>query len=278
MLVHKQMLTSARNDLVDASRKSCKPLLEWENILEPLPALKWPPQNSRDSPCVEGQASSFVSLFATNPPPYSLQDAIAATTHTTELLNKYNKDGQPDSSILTLVESRNRAQHLALSLPSVLNRLMVPKRYDYVDQEAWCDTSVLPKAYFSECLYEIVRLSLLAYNNLVVYPMPPVSGVQVRLTKSLRVALEYLLAMNGSESLYRSHWLVWSIMLGGISGERDEDRDWYRDLFCLLLEINPGLHEWQSLVDLLSSFLWSGSVLDSEGFEFWSDCTSGIDC
>jgi hypothetical protein len=271
------MLISFRNDLVDASRNSCKPLLAWENILEQLPAITWPVQDAKCCLNKGKQVSAFVPLLATSALPYSLQSAIAAIFHTTELLRIYIEDDQPDSAILALVESRNRAQHFTLSLPSVFDTLGPLESYNDLDEHDRCNTSAFPKVPFSDCVYEIVRLSLLVYNNMVVYPMPPISGVQARLTKSLRAALDCLLRMDSSMAVYHSSWLVWSIMLGGISGESNEDQDWFRDIFCILLEANPGLHEWQSLSDLLFSFLWSEYVLDEEAFDFWLECTSATD-
>jgi hypothetical protein len=140
------------------------------------------------------------------------------------------------------------------------------------DTQDTCNTFLSTEKYLSGCLYEIIRISLLLYNNTVVYPMPPVSGVDVRLTKLLKAALDRFFAVECSMAVYHSAWLVWCLILGGIGGQDDQDRGWYQDHFCRVLEVQPELHKWQSLVDLLSSFLWSGFVLNEEAVEFWSQC------
>lgn len=241
--------------------------------MEPLPELTWPLHDDKCSSSGNAPTSSFVPLVAAIHQSPDLENAIGAIAHTTAALHAYRLHGHPSSSIVNLVESRNRAQHLTLSLPSDCNLIVSPKSQDGLGDP---DLTISIKTPLSRCLYEVVRLSLLIYNNLVVYPMPPISTVDARLTRSLRVALDRFFVVNCSTTAYRSTWLVWALILGGISDENDELRDWYRGHFCRLLEVQPKLHEWENLANLLSSFLWCGFILDEEAQNFWSQCLSEL--
>lgn len=255
-----------RCDLIDASRKTERPMLPWQNLLVPLPKLAWPVFFADD----DSYTSAFLQLPANVMNRHSLTNTIAAIAHTTILLAQYHQQRYPATSMGLLVESRNRAQHMTLSLsPAVSN----DARCTIIQQPAGSIQGSMPDT-ISAHLYETIRLSLLIYNNIVIYPMPPASGVGIRLMDSLQRNLSSLFDIGSSIKLQHPSLLLWSLMLGGISGH-EKSRIWYQEHFNEILQSQTQYRKWLRLEDLFSSFLWSDIVLNEEAIKFWSECMRG---
>ena len=120
-------------------------------------------------------------------------------------------------------------------------------------------------------LYRIYRQCLLIYSNIVIFPLPPLSGVETRLA----VALKALLA-DGYE-IYQtakpttaSRLILWALVLGGISDWKDTERPWFLDRYTLL-STDLGIITWRQLENCLTSFLWLDTTLNKEAVRFWTD-------
>lgn len=211
-------------------------------------------------------ASGFTTLFAGDSSTRELAEAISAAAQvTTALQDRGSKDSRLSAE---MIELRNRAQHLALSLP------LDGKDTDTAMEAIQTYPETMDRYHRPEyeCLHSIVRLSLLAYNNLIVYPMPPISGVGTRLAGQLRVGLS-LYTIDQCHSTIQA-LLVWSILLGGISTENEEDKSWFQQQLCEFIKQDDGLRNWQHTEAMLTSFLWLDFVLNDEAIRFWTPCTT----
>ena len=195
-----------------------------------------------------------------------LTEAISAAAQvTTALQERGIKDTRLSAE---MIELRNRAQHLALSLPlDEKDTSMVMEAI-----QTYPETMTRYDGWEYTRLHNTVRLSLLAYNNMVVYPMPPVSGVGTRLAGQLRVELS-LYTIRQCHSVIQA-LQIWSTLLGGISTENDEDRSWFQQRFCDFIKQDDGLRNWQYTEAMLTSFLWLDFVLNDEAIRFWTPCTT----
>lgn len=190
-----------------------------------------------------------------------LQQAIIAVAQATLLLGTYYKDHSP-STFLRLLELRNRAQWISLSVKdsATLQGILID-----VPTEHWC-------------LFEIVRLTLLAYNNLVIYPLSPTNEVEIRLALELKLKLETSIQIHpGFWNMYPTLFL-WVLMLGGISDATDMERRWYKQQFHLLSS-SPQvlLLRWSEIERALTAFLWQDNVLNEEAIKFWMESPNDLD-
>lgn len=238
-----------------------------------LPELTWPYRSPQSTYCSTSIASAFCYL----PPQVLFRDdlgfAISAVAHTTSLLDVYQQSGRPDSFMVDLVESRNRAAYSVLNLPSAAVCTTSWYRKGCTDINCrHCD----PQITAFSLLFEIVRLTLLIYNNIVVFPVPCTSDVSNRLANMLKIVLLSFIELSFPDSRItpnskHSTLLLWSFMMGGISTYIDSDRKWYQSWFLILLNSRLDLKRWASIECVLDSFLWVDFVLGEEGVKFWSE-------
>lgn len=238
-------------------------MLPWQNLLIPLPRLAWPVVFTSDLP----YTSAFLQLPSDIMNCHDLKTTIAAIAHTTGLLSTYYQQRCPMSSMGLLVESRNRAQHMTLSLPSAVSN----DTQCAITQQRACSLQDPITDKITAYLYETIRLSLLIYNDIVIYPMPPASRVGIRLAESLQCNLSVLFDIDFSIKLQHPSLLLWSLMLGGLSGH-ESGQGWYQEQFNELLQSHFQCPKWLQLENLLSSFLWLDFVLNEEAIKFWSTC------
>lgn len=253
-----------RNDLIDASRWTRRPIWPWQSLLTRLPSITWPYTSSTVARQDVSLASGFKTLFVEDTSTRELTEAISAAAQvTTDLQERGIKEFQLSAET---IELRNRAQHLVLSLPLYGKdpNMTMEATQSYPEIRSHHD------GWEYTCLRRIVRLSLLAYNNLIVYPMPPVSGVGTRLAGQLRVELSSYTVDHCHSTIQALQ--IWSILLGGISTENEEDRSWFQQRFCEFIKRDGGLRKWQYTETMLTSFLWLDFVLNEEAIRFWTPC------
>lgn len=111
-------LTTFGNDLIDCSRNCIPPMVPWRGGVVPLPPLRWPYRSTNNCDPDNNLTTAFLALERNMLLHRNLGLAISAIAHTTTLLHEYHFQGHPDMSVVHLVESRNRAHHLTLSLLS----------------------------------------------------------------------------------------------------------------------------------------------------------------
>jgi hypothetical protein len=190
-----------------------------------------------------------------------LHRTLRAVTQATVAVDRYLKNGSPPGDQPELLGLRNRAQWLALNLQR--------------GSSGW--DAVKGIAEKDELVFNILKISLLIYNNLVLFPLPPVSGVDTRLALSLKTSIEA--ALLEWPTLWEVHpkLLLWALMLGGISDSKDLERPWFLEKFGdLLADQFAECCKWSQVENLLTSCMWLGGILSDEGITFWADSRNRI--
>ncbi|KIW09787.1 hypothetical protein PV08_11887 [Exophiala spinifera] len=118
------------------------------------------------------------------------------------------------------------------------------------------------------CVYEICRLSTLAYMLLVLFPLPRISGLHYALAQRIKHALDGCLIVG----LWESHpeLFLWATILGGILAEATALRPWYGQLGVKLCQ-ELDLSSWHDLKRICLTFLWYDQDCERLGEEFWGD-------
>lgn len=243
-------------------------MLTWDNLGTPLPEPIWPIITVPSGQC---EPVGVAKAFTTLPPEilsfHDLAATISVTVHTLTHLNEYFLNGQPQPAMVLLCESRNRAQHYALSLPSAFGTSTIDNQTIFQQLKESLSRS-------EQHLYEIIRLSLLIFNNLVIYPLPPFTGIDTRFARILKD--EILSATTQHPDLKHQHVdvLLWALVLGGISDCHDLQRGWYLKEVREILQTLPHLRRWANMEKLLDSFLWFNFVLNEEAIRFWIEASN----
>jgi hypothetical protein len=236
-------------DLVISSRQSTPPGLPYHSFFADISELDLE---------INGQLAS--SLLKIDLPIFvhsGLHTAIRAGAIATTTLGEYYED-RSASTFLRLLELRNRAQWLSLSVQK--------------SASTQSSTYGVPEAEWG--LFEIVRLALLTYNNLVIYPLSPTNEVGIRLGLDLRIALERSIEKQPNLWIEYPRLFLWALILGGISDAAEMERRWYKSHFRRLASSSRAfLQLWPEVEQSLGSFLWQSNVLNEEAVKFWTECT-----
>jgi hypothetical protein len=175
-------------------------------------------------------------------------DVIRSMKQASVKLDHYHRGGSDAPDLANIISLRNETQHRLLSISP---------------EPQFMSTA-------NTLMYKICRLCLLIYSNMVVFPLPPSSGVESRLATSL-------MSLLASESQrYCPAWhdvatrglLLWASVLGGISDVNDTHRTWFIKLYSMLSD-ELGILSWQQLETHLSQYLWLDFVLNKEAVRFW---------
>ena len=259
------LLTAASNDMIDCSQNCIPPMVPWRDCSVPLAPLSWPWTSTEDY-CVDNDLTKAFSVLSPDILHHrNLDLTISAIAHTTETLNLYHLKGRPVSLFAHLVQSRNRAHYLTLSLQT---RDTQPSNDSKVENAL--EQEALSSSSQNSYVFEVIRLSLLIYNNLVIFPLPLSIGLDSRLARTLKHTLCSALSFNPSLPHRYTELLLWSVVLGGIGDHKGTDRVWYERQCKELLDLRPDIRKWHNLERLLTSFLWSDFVLNEEAVKFWS--------
>lgn len=180
--------------------------------------------------------------------------AFTAAASATAQLETWVKDHQPADRLMYICDARSRAHHLALC---------VNRAFD-------SSLAIQYKPTCSQILHEITRLSLLIYNNIVLFPLPSVTRVDTSLSVALQRTCSQ--ALQQHIDLLNSHpeLMLWTLLLGGISDSKDTCRAWYQANLGQVTE-KLCLNTWAELEKCLSNFLWYDVVLNEEAMKFWSE-------
>ena len=252
-------------DLLDASRHLTATALPWHNVNLPLSSLRWPCHESSIPDETSPKATSAIEALSSTILNYhDLKFTVSAIQYTINLLKEYLADGCPGAALSYLSESRDRAQYYALNLPPMFRCLKT--EYDIaVYNEVESDSLKTSEKH----VYETMRLALLIFNNLVIYPMPPPSGIDTRLARFLRQNIHAALEADAYNKEDCANLLLWALVLGGISDHYNLNRSWYIEQVQYILAERPELRTWIKLEQLLTSFLWLDYVLNEEAMKFW---------
>ncbi|KAL2842573.1 hypothetical protein BJY01DRAFT_249059 [Aspergillus pseudoustus] len=117
--------------------------------------------------------------------------------------------------------------------------------------------------------YGALRLGLMAYSLLVLFPAPLGTDPHPRIAGQLRYELE-LTGVSVDIWMPMVDLLLWVLMLGGISAADTEHRPWYVEQIQWLSTL-LGLTSWDQVKDTMTSILWIGSPCDVEGQTLWQE-------
>jgi hypothetical protein len=191
-----------------------------------------------------------------------LLQAVQAMSEVNTALDWYLREDGPALTFADIVAARNDAQYLLLCLSPTTETA----------QDALLGSEAL-----SGHIYEIGRISLRIYSNLVLFPMNPGAGTGRILAGALREAI----IQSNSASTWRllsdtcKRMLLWALMLGGIQVDdgvldAEEERSWFVEQFAEVSS-SIGILTWQQVEECLSSFMWLDIVLNAAAVELWVD-------
>ena len=148
-----------------------------------------------------------------------LRQAILAMSVVNIALDWYQQGVGPAVIFADLIHARNDAQYLLLYLSPTIEMIH--------------DTSLSSEA-LSENIYEIGRISLRIYSNLVLFPMNPRGGTGGILAAALRKAILQTNSVSPWRLLSNTckRMLLWALMLGGIQVDdgvvyAEEEKAWF---------------------------------------------------
>ena len=185
-----------------------------------------------------------------------LTRSILILSQTAVALDHYCRSGNAACKLVDLIAARNTTQYTLLSLPTERDRKGT------LGQE----NALIP-------VYELIRISLLIFSNMVLFPLPVTSGVSLRLAQSLKSLLTHQKLVDASHSLWvgQRPAVLWALTLGGISeGLSTEERQWFRDhvaLVCQWLKVDS----FEDLTELLLGFIWIDRLMNDAAEVLWQD-------
>lgn len=189
-----------------------------------------------------------------------LLQVVEALSLASNALEWYIKGSVPSIEFPEIVNARNAAQYLLLSL--------APAPMDEQDSS--------PENVGTH-LFEVARYGLKIFSNIVIFPMNPAGGTARILTLALQNALTLCIEANPWQELPSSckQLLLWSFVLGGLQADDDRDnkgqnRRWFVTKFTEFFSLTDVL-TWDQVKECLSAVLWSDSVLSLPAWEFWND-------
>lgn len=209
--------------------------------------------------------TGFASIMPLLPDTQALKRAIDSAAEATVILDHYHGVGSQQTVFANLIDLRNQAQDDALRTPKMQHNLATTHKHR---------TGDLTEA----LVQENVRLALLVYNNLVLYPLHPVCGLADRLARQLKVTLESTQRFCPGLWTLHPNLLLWMLLLGGISIESMEmrtEKAWFRtELHQLVLKMFGSKPSFQDVETSLGDFLWLGWILNDEGEKCYSEAAS----
>ena len=159
--------------------------------------------------------------------------------------DNYLRGVAPHPSLERILWARNCLQHDLISLP---DRSQEGLQHD-------C------------CLYELCRLSTMAYMLLVLFPVPRIAGMHPRLAERLVITLDRCTKL-GMWNDYPG-LLLWSTMLGGIvARETTSLTRLYREMSSSA-PIKHIASAWSLVNDICLRYLWFEDECDEAGQAFW---------
>jgi hypothetical protein len=189
----------------------------------------------------------FLELDPSSTTP-DLLDVLRAMSNLTIDIESYCQGAPATSDLATIIDKRNKIQHLLLSLPTYeeLSSFLVD----------------------SPSLYEPIRLTSLIYSLAVVIPLPPSRSPHQQLATLLQ---SILVQPHASACWEESPSLVlWCLILGGIAAFGTDCRNWYIQNI-MALSARMGLYSWLDVASEMRRYLWLESACDVGGRELWME-------
>jgi hypothetical protein len=201
-------------------------------------------------PAIQTQASAFQRLKEYGTTEHMLQvlGSIGAFT----LAVDYYLHGRPFGlKIGAIARTRTAVQQRLLLLPTA-DELGIP----------WSLSKPKPN------IYEGCRLTALIYGVAVVLPVPNSHSVLQELVRRLMIVIEVLDIRTFGVEL--GGVLLWILVLGGIAALDTPERHWFATQLALIARMLD-IDDWESVEDVLRSFLWLDSACGQGGRLLWSE-------
>ena len=250
-------------DLIDASRNSTVPMFAFHSFFGDPEDRHYSATHAQMM--LSRLKTGFSNTMPLLPDTKVLKAAVDAAAEATVALDHYHRMGPSQTVFADLIDLRNQAQDLVLRVPKMADALTTTHKH-----RAFNPTEAL--------VQENVRLALLVYNNLVLYPLHPVSGLADRLARQLKMTLESTQRLCPGLWTLHPNLLLWMLLLGGISIENVELRDekaWFRtELDKLILKMFGSKASFQDIEPCLGEFLWLGWILNEESRKFCLEAVS----
>jgi hypothetical protein len=158
----------------------------------------------------------------------------------------------PNLDLEYVLEFRNIIQHHIMSLPTT--------------EEMRHNLQDVPLTYGA------LRLGLIAYSLVVLFPVPRATEPLPRLAHLLRYELE-LTEMNLEIWMPMIELLIWVLMIGGMSAFGTTHQRWYVEQIQWLTGI-IGVGSWEQLKEVMSSIIWLESSCNAGGLILWGEVQS----
>lgn len=161
-------------------------------------------------------------------------------------LDHFAKKRRNAFGLTKIIQLRNAAQHKLLSL--------APQVYQERGQRSM--------------IYRACWYAALIFSDLVLFPLPPATGVRVRLCDELRRTI--------SEESLEGWWeccpgtLTWVLVLGGLGSLSTPHRSWYTTQLRTTSK-RLGLTSWEQFGNVVGCYLWWDYVCDSLAMKLWHD-------
>ncbi|KKK20450.1 hypothetical protein ARAM_002906 [Aspergillus rambellii] len=165
------------------------------------------------------------------------------------LVHEYSQGLCPTLDMAYVLDLRNMVHYHLLSLPTSAEML-----------ETLQD---LPPT------YESLRLALIAYSLLVLFPIPLTIEPYPRLAHLLRYELE-LTQMRLDLWMPMIEMLLWVLTIGGISSFETVHRPWYVQRLRWMVQMF-GVESWEQLKEIMVSIIWLDTPCDVEGMLLWKE-------
>jgi hypothetical protein len=167
----------------------------------------------------------------------------------TLIIEAYAQGTLQNPNIVSLASRRNRAVHALLSLPTSEEIRWLP-----VDQSA--------------ALYESCRLAALVYVLATVFPLPPFTGVVVRLVPQICAVIDAIDPEVLRGPAVRT--FIWALFLCGTGAEAVPQRPWFVKKLKAMF-VSAGIDRWVELKVILSSHLWLDSAMNEPAFHLFDE-------
>ncbi|KAL7904456.1 hypothetical protein GGI35DRAFT_199736 [Trichoderma velutinum] len=157
------------------------------------------------------------------------------------MLAYYLAGNSQSPSLANLADARNQIQHDLLSLP----------------QGDQLDATIVPGfTAISTTEYELMRISLLLYSFIIIFPIPFRFGPFVR----LRVLLRDVLTKPDTYRRLPNAVILWSLTIGSIIPVH-QDKDWFEKKLTETMAWTK-VSSVEELKVILKSIMWQDDVLD----------------
>ncbi|KAM5357735.1 hypothetical protein ACJZ2D_015963 [Fusarium nematophilum] len=191
-------------------------------------------------------------------PPYldaKMVKVLKVMAELTVALDHYCRGGSgaPDS-LDVLANNCDWAAHAILSQPPYIP--LAISRGDLY-QRPDIDTTTI--------LREICRLCALLYNDMILLPSPPHTGIKLRHSTRVLFLIEAIQRRGPVKDSRVSDFLTWAMVIGGIAARFTPLQDSYGEL----LEKIAQDVAWQVIHPRLSRFLWFDPVCDEPASVIW---------